>query len=115
MFHLYLVLKNMTTHEFLRETWESPSFNPYLKSRMENLLEVCRVRAVKRFKLTDKAGLVYERFGDSVSLHAVSASSGSDTLIYRDLAEINPILTNRCLPRNKVESEDNLHDPRIID
>lgn len=111
VFHIYLVLKNTTTHEFLRKTWKNPSFNPYLKSRMENLLGVYRIRAVKRFRWADQADSMYERFGDSVSLHAVSASPVSETIIYRDLAEINPILTNHCLPRNKVESEDNLQDP----
>lgn len=40
-FHLYLVCKNITTHEYFTKAWQQPSYNPYNIGFFRNVYIIC--------------------------------------------------------------------------
>jgi hypothetical protein len=40
-FHLYLVYKNMTTHEYFTKAWQRPRYNPYNLGFFHNAYLIC--------------------------------------------------------------------------
>ena len=60
-FHLYLLMKNTTTHEFFCRYWESPKNNPFDVGIKDNLRVICCVSEDSEEVFADQFQVVPEK------------------------------------------------------